>query len=185
MKSFSTLLITLGLFLCAAQASAANSYLSRQAYELEAMSHKIANELRYAGEHRSLQREAAQLARQARRFREALDERYEHRRLQSRYSALSSNFTRFDRHYRQTRFGSHYSHLHRHYRSVNTLYFGLNSGFISYSNDFSGRHRYEPFVSSPKALSHRRGYRGYSKHRVEGQHKRNRYDDRGRRNHYK
>ncbi len=203
MKNFGSIALFLGLILCTAQASASNAYMARQAYELEAMSHKIASELRHSGEHRSLQREAEQLARQAARFRDALDDRHAHSYLQTRYRELSSHYSSFDRRYQRTRFGSHYNHLHRHYSSLNTLYFGLNTSFISYSNSYSHQtraprsviiyqsspsRRYEPFGLQHRSYSNRDHDRDRSRSHSRSRndsHDRHRNEDRGRRNHYK
>lgn len=203
MKTFNAIAVLLGLVLVAAQAHASNGYMARQAYELEAMSHKIASELRHSGEHHSLQREAEQLARQAERFRDALDRQHEHRYVQARYRDLTTHYSSFDRRYQRTRFGSHYGHLHRHYDSLNTLYFGLNTSFISYSNSWSHSaraperviiyqsspsRRYEPFGVQHRAQRNRHydrdGSRGQQRNRHDSNdHHRN--EDRSRRNHYK
>ncbi len=203
MKNFGSIVLFLGFALCAAQVSASNTYMARQAYELEAMSHKIASELRHSGQHRSLQREAEQLARQAERFRDAVDRQHEHRYVQARYRELTTHYSSFERRYKRTHLGSRYNHLHRHYSSLNTLYFGLSTSFISYSNAYSHRaraperviiyqsspsRRYEPFGLQHRALGNRNHDRDRARSHNRSRHDshdRHRNADRGRRNHYK
>lgn len=204
MKNFSVFAMLIGLVLCAGQANASNAYMARQAYELEAMSHKIASELRHSGEHRSLQREAEQLARQAERFRDALERQNDQRYVQARYRELTTYYTNFDRRYQRTRFGSRYNHLHGHYSSLSSLYFGLNTSFISYSShgsrnarrsdqviiyQSSPSRRYEPFGLQHRESRSRKHDHGRDRSRQQrnrnDSHDSHRSEDRGRRNHYK
>ena len=203
MKNFSNIVLFLALAMTFTQVQASNAYMARQAYELEAMSHKIASELRHSGEHRSLQREAEQLARQAERFRDALDRHHDHDYVQARYRELTTHYANFDRRYQRTHFGAHYRHLHRHYSSLNTLYFGLSTSFISYPNSWrhsarsserviiyqsSPSHRYEPFGLQYRSQSIRQKDRDRSRGYQRGRHythDRSRNEERGRRNHYK
>ena len=211
MKTTVFLAFLFGLSVCT-QAAANDTYLLRQASELEAISYNIARELRHTGGYGYLRDDAEKLAREARRFRDSLGGRHDRHYVQSRYNEMSKYYDRFERRYRQTSFSHSHRHVHSSYVNITTVFHDISGGYMSYSRGYVEPRRdhdrviiyHSPSIRyAPFGIQH--DNRRYDNHRYDNnrydndhhRHERDRpdnrrmdhrdddHDDRGRRNHYK